>query len=107
MSILRRDVTHTLVWAAATPVLAFWPLLSFVPLFAVWESENVLVAFVHLAFAGAGVLGVAGAGAAVWLCASPDGRQTMKTGLRGVSLKLAPYGALWTIAYFGFLWTLR
>jgi len=99
-STLKNDVYLILLWIAATPFLAVWPIASFLPVFSIMdEGRTVASVLADIAFLGTGAVGLAALYAAAFLGARPDARAALAEFRRGKALFVAAYGAIWLFVY--------
>lgn len=98
---LRSDINSALQWALALPVLAFWPLISFLPVFGLFEAEASLISVaVNLIFVATSFIGAFGAVICIRGLGGPAFRaQRDEAPKRGRAFAAAGYGAVWMTAY--------
>ncbi len=98
---LRRDIYSTLQWAFALPVLAFWPLISFLPMFGLFEAEATILSItVDLIFVATSFVGLFSALIGLRWLGGPAYRANRDAApKRGRAFATAAYGAAWMVAY--------
>ncbi len=95
-----KDITNLLAWLVASPVLGFWPIISFLPLFQIFARGNTVGdILVQGAFAATSALGVIGFAVLFQFVVKPEAKQAMRDARKGLALKLALYAALWSTSY--------
>lgn len=103
---LKADAARILYWGVATPVLSFWALLSFLPVFSVIghftaaESGGVTALYVEGALAATGFLGVSALYLAAHFFVTAETAETLKAWRRRAGVPLAVYGAVWLGLYW-------
>jgi len=104
LSSLKTDINAIIVWTIATPVLAAWMLLSILPLFSLFgPDQTALTIALDIAFLGTGFYAfLFGLIAARAMAANFEARESVMSAVRGAGLKLAAYGGLWLLAYWGY-----
>ena len=98
---LRRDILRIIGWIIVLPGLAFWPLLSAFPAFALWaQTGSALELCVQALLFLTGFWAVAGAAVVVWFLLSDDAKARRTAGRAEIGLILGCYATIWTILYF-------
>ena len=96
----KKDITDLLAMLLATPVLAVWALLSFLPFFQLFErgssTGDIVVQGVFLV---TGALGIIALWGGLRLLMRSDVRVSLRGEGNSTTLKLAIYAAAWLISY--------
>ncbi|MEL6663216.1 MAG: hypothetical protein AAFR33_09445 [Pseudomonadota bacterium] len=97
----RAGINRLCLWMYATPVLAFWAIVSFIPLFGLLQPEaSVWAKIVDAAFLASGFGGVITLFVAAVLSAKPDMQSAVLRAGKGRVGLLAAYATVWLVAYW-------
>lgn len=101
MTQLKKDMERITAWSIATPVLAGWALVSFLPFFNLFaETRTALSIALDVVFFGSGFTAMLFLFlAARWAAAGRDSLQQVTGVARGKGLKIAAYAGVWLVLY--------
>ena len=96
----KKDITDLLALLLATPVIAIWPLISFLPFFQMFDrGSDMTEVLVQGVFLVTSALGIATFWLGLRFLMLPENRVSLHARNRGTLLKLAVYGAVWLASY--------